>query len=471
MTNPSTLADTGHPCFAYIDRGERFVFVNAAFAKLAGHPAESITGERVEAVLGPSAYAKARPHFDRAFAGAHAEYEAVSTSGQSGSSLHVILVPRHEGGKVVGVFVVGIDVTRERNEASALEESRDRLASVLATATEAIVTIDEDARIDSFNPAAETMFGYSAEEAIGQSVSLLMPEPYRSEHDGYIERYVRTREERIIGKGREVVARRKDGSTFPVDLNVSEIDGQRGFTGIIRDMTASKRAAAALERSREELRSLSARLLTAEEAERRRISRELHDDVNQRLAMLSVDLETLYQEHAADDALSSRLVELRRRVETLSEDVHGMAYRLHPSILDDLGVEAAVRTLCRDFTVRHGLSVAFSVRNFPTRVTMDLASCLYRVVQESLSNAARHSQSPRVAIRLAASGAALRLTVRDYGVGFDVEAARDHRTSLGIVSMEERVRMAGGEFGIHSSPRSGTVIRVTCPLALSDAEP
>jgi signal transduction histidine kinase len=141
-----------------------------------------------------------------------------------------------------------------------------------------------------------------------------------------------------------------------------------------------------------------------------------------------------------------------------------MAYRLHPAILDDLGLPAAVGALADDFTKRHGIEITFRDRHFPRRISMELASCLYRVVQESLANISKHSQSPKVAIRLAGTGRGLRLSIRDYGVGFDVHAARNHRTSLGIVSMEERVRMVEGTLSIWSFPRRGTRIRVTIPV-------
>ena len=364
-----------------------------------------------------------------------------------------------------GVRDPGRDVANPSggDDASELQASRDRLASVLETAAEAIVTIDSRGTIDTFNPAAERMFGYRADEAVGQNVNILMPEPYRSEHDGHIERYLRTGETRIIGIGREAVGRRKDGSTLPIEIAVSEIDHLHRFTGIIRDISERKRAEQALERSREELRLLSARLLAAEDSERRRISRELHDDVNQRLAMLSIDLETLAGDEHLGGETASKLESLRQQVADLSEDIHGMAYRLHPSILDDLGLSAAIRSLIDEFSKRHGIEVSFQERHFPQRIPTMVASCLYRIAQESLTNIAKHSGSARAAIHLAGARDAIRLSIRDFGVGFDVQEARNHRKSLGILSMEERVRLSGGSLTIWSSPRKGSAIRVTVP--------
>ena len=345
--------------------------------------------------------------------------------------------------------------------ASELQSSRDRLASVLETVADAIVTIDRSGIIDSFNPAAERMFGYSADEALGQNVSMLMPEPFRSEHDGYIERYLATGEARVSRVGREVTGQRKDGSTFPAEIAVSEIDHQQRFTGILRDISERKRTEEALERSREELRRLSARLLAAEDSERRRISRELHDDVNQRLAMLSIDIETLVADDTVSPDTLTTLESLRAQVAELSVDIHRMAYRLHPSILDDLGVAAAIRSFSDQFAKRHGIEVTVRERSVPVTIPTTVASCLYRVTQESLSNVAKHSKTSRVSIRLVGRSDGVRLSIRDFGVGFDVRAARNHRQSLGILSMEERVRLIGGDLVIRSFPRRGTSIRIT----------
>jgi PAS domain S-box-containing protein len=458
------LAENVPAAFAWVDSEQRYVFANKAHEALLGVATETILGQRVETVVGTAAYDTARPHIAQALSGKEASFERSARIRGAKTWVRTTLVPRFDAhGLVTGFFALSVDLTKEKDYAEAIHDSRDRLASVLDTAAEAIVTIDENGSIASFNPAAQRMFGYTEAEAIGRNVRILMPEPYRSEHDGYIKRYLETGETKIIGRGREVTARHKDGSIFPADLAVSKIDHQRRFTGIIRDVTDRKKAQEALRKSRQELRDLSARLLTAEDAERRRISRELHDDLNQRIAMISVDLDRLLQEEGSRD-MEPSLRGLHDSVTRLSEDVRSLAYRLHPAILDDLGLSAAVRSLIADFAEHYDIAVSLRERRFPKRLSTELSSCFYRVVQESLANVARHSRSARVAIRLVGSLRALRLSIRDYGVGFDVQEARNHRRTLGIVSMEERVRMSGGHFSIWSSSERGTRIRVTVPL-------
>ena len=362
------LAENVPAFFAYIDADERYVFANKAHEALFGLPSDRIEGMSLEELVGREAYELTRPHVARALAGDEVIDETEIPIRGRRRWVRVNLMPdRDEDGRVRGFFALAADFTREKRALQAVKESHDRLASVLETVMEAIVTIDKTGSIDGFNPAAERMFGYTADEVMGRNVSMLMPEPYHSEHDRYIERYLQTREARIIGKGREVTALRKDGSTFPIELAVSEIDHQERFNGIIRDITARKKTEAALELSREELRLLSARLLTAEESERRRISRELHDDINQRLAMLSIDLERCAASRSLDAEASALLKQLQENVSTLSDDVHAMAYRLHPAILDDLGLLPAVRALVNDFSTRHGIEVSVRERHFPAR--------------------------------------------------------------------------------------------------------
>jgi PAS domain S-box-containing protein len=450
--------------FAYVGADERFRFVNKACQEFFGLSASQMIGRTVREVIGERAYAHAKPHFEAVLSGQEQQFERpVLLEAHDDRWLHVHYVPDFDGnGAVLGVFTFARDITDRKTAERALKQSRDRLAAVVNTATDAIIAINAAGAIESFNPAAERMFGYAAEEVIGENVKILIPEPYRSEHDGYIRRYRETGEARIIGIGRELEARRKDGSIFPVDLAVSDIERGRRFTGIIRDIEPRKRSQAQLARSRETLRSLSARLITAEESERRRISRELHDDFSQRLAMLSVDIEALKEEERFASE-REKLGEMSRRIADLTDDMHRLAYSLHPSILDHLGLAAALRRYVEEFTVRHGVEVVFRERGFTQGLESETASCLYRFAQESLANIAKHSGSPRATVRLIGASHALRISVRDYGQGFDLEEVRRRATTLGLVSMEERVRMMGGTFSLRSTPGKGTLVQATCP--------
>ena len=221
----------------------------------------------------------------------------------------------------------------------------------------------------------------------------------------------------------------------------------------------------ALQHSQQELRALTARLLTAQEEERRRISRDLHDDINQRLAMVVVELEGLERTSPELSAtLSSRLRSLQDNVAELSEDIRHLAYQYHPSVLDDLGLTVALQRLVEDFSQRAGLPCTFSYEHVPELVPPEIATCLYRLTQESLTNAGKHAQAARIGVVLRGIDEELILTIMDDGVGFDSNEHRGSSPSLGLISMKERAHLIQGELQVESAPGRGTSIRIRIPL-------
>ncbi len=242
---------------------------------------------------------------------------------------------------------------------------------------------------------------------------------------------------------------------------------------MMRDITQRKQTEevlrlneAELEKYRRELQLLTAQRMRAQEDERRRLSRELHDDVNQRLGMLIVDLELLGQRlMSSPDETSAHLREYGRRISDLSQNIHDMAYQLHPSVLDHLGLVVALRSYVSEWSKREQIKVRFSHRNVPESLDENVATCLYRVAQESLRNAARHSRSPRISVVLAGSARQISLSIKDFGIGFDPESRNEQHHGLGIVSMNERVRLVNGRFSLKSKPGLGTRVTVEVPLS------
>jgi len=217
-----------------------------------------------------------------------------------------------------------------------------------------------------------------------------------------------------------------------------------------------------------ELRALSSRLLVAQETEARRIARELHDDLNQGLALLSVEMELLGQNPPASaDQLSGRMQELVARARQLSSSVHHLSHQLHPAKLEQLGLVAAVGGLCRELTQAHGLEIEFTPDGMPASVPPDTAVCLYRLVQEGLRNVVKHSGAHHATVDLRGSADAMSLRIVDDGAGFDA-ALIQGKEGLGLVSMRERVLHLGGTITIDSRPSSGTRIDVGLPLGAKD---
>jgi signal transduction histidine kinase len=220
--------------------------------------------------------------------------------------------------------------------------------------------------------------------------------------------------------------------------------------------------------SQRELRQLTGRLLEAQEGERRRIARELHDDLNQSLALLAVELDVLGRKPPALDAgLAGRLAEIAARVKDLSTAVHDLSHELHPSKLEHLGLVAAVGGLCRDVALSHELEVEFTHAADLGELPADVTLCLYRIVQETLRNVVKHSGSRRAAVDLSGTADAVRLRVADDGVGF-APGAVVAAGGLGLVSMRERLYMVGGLLTIDSRPGGGTRIEVRVPTAVGD---
>jgi two-component system CheB/CheR fusion protein len=233
--------------------------------------------------------------------------------------------------------------------------------------------------------------------------------------------------------------------------------------------TALHESEAALLRSRDELRALAAKLMQTQAEERRRVSRELHDDLSQRIAKLQFDVETLEQRVPLDlKSLKKRLLTIRDGVETLSNDVRRIAYELHPSALDHLGLAVALRSYVGEFTEREGIPVHLTSCKVPAKIPAEVASALFRIVQEALRNVAKHAGKTSVSIALTGGSKRLSLSIRDNGIGFNVDSVRD-KGGLGLISMQERARLISADFSLETQPGRGTTITVYVPLSLQGA--
>ncbi len=214
-----------------------------------------------------------------------------------------------------------------------------------------------------------------------------------------------------------------------------------------------------------ELRELAANLLEAQEEERRRVSRELHDELGQRLALLEIQIEEMKRRLGSDERLASELVTLRTRVGEIADDVHRICYRLHPAILENLGLVAAVRSYCEEYSAWSGIKARFSYCDVPSHLPASVSLCIYRVVQEALRNAAKHSRATRAIVMLRGIRHGLQIVIKDSGRGFVLDQVRG-KGGLGLISVTERVRLAGGNCAIRSAPDQGTRIQAWIPLSM-----
>jgi PAS domain S-box-containing protein len=271
--------------------------------------------------------------------------------------------------------------------------------------------------------------------------------------------------------------RRFDGSyRWILDNGVPLLGPNGSFEGYIgscidvtehKDLVESLRAREqSLQETRQRLRELAAQLLNAQEEERRRVAREMHDDWTQRLALLGIDFMKLEKQLSTPETALPLLRAMQKQLVDLSEDVHALSRQLHPSILDDLGLIEALRSECASFSRRERISVAYIAPKGPINVPKNVSLCVYRVSQESLRNVAKHSKVKEACVSLEVSGAELRLRIEDQGTGFDSSAAHAQPT-LGHSSMQERVRLIQGRLSITSAPGRGTIVELAAPLARS----
>jgi len=251
---------------------------------------------------------------------------------------------------------------------------------------------------------------------------------------------------------------RKHGTQFWGRLNVSlwrNGDGDAPLVfAFVEDITDRKLSELALA-------SVSHKLIEAQEQERLRISRELHDDIGQRLAMLAIELQQL-QERPFE--ARERIAELQKQTAGIAADIQSLSHELHSSKLQFLGIAVATKSFCREFETQQKVEIDFRTDDLPTALPPDISLCFFRVLQESLRNAARHSSVRHFEVRLWGTSGEIHLTVSDSGVGFDKEAANASR-GLGLVSMEERLKMLNGTFSIESRPQHGTTVHARIPFS------
>jgi PAS domain S-box-containing protein len=373
-----------------------------------------------------------------------------------------------------------------------LRYAEARTRQILDTAGDGILTVDELGTIKSFNRAAVRIFGYRADEVIGRSVSMLF--------SSTLDPGVGTGEAKIIGATGEVLeGRRKDGSTFPVEPAVSKVreGSQRRLTYVLRDLTERRKAEEALRRAHDELEqrvqqrtaqlaaanqglqkrarelaeaqrrlsTLSAQLLATQEAERRHLARELHDEVGQTLTALKLNLQAARSLTGPEG--QAPLEESLGIVDRTIEQVRNLSLDLRPAMLDDLGLAAALRWYVNRQAKRADFVAELDLDDALPRLPPAQETMCFRVVQEALTNVARHAQASQVWIAIRGAGDKIGLSVRDDGVGFDVAAARQRAVrgaSLGLLGIEERVRLVGGSLEIRSAAGEGAEICVEFPL-------
>jgi two-component system, chemotaxis family, CheB/CheR fusion protein len=372
---------------------------------------------------------------------------------------------RTRDNRIDGVIVVLLDIDLIKRPL--LEEaraSRDYASVLLESSGQAVIAVGLDERIVLINTGVEKMFGYRRDEIVGQPLRLLLPESARQHPSQHLREFLDASANQPEGLGLSLDACRKDGSLFPVEVNLSMIQRteRRLAVAFVADITERRRLEKMSEIYRAQIGALAAQLITAQEEERRRVSRELHDGLCQRLASLALDVDGLATQ-ITPAAARTRLRALQTRVIQASEEARHIAYELHPSMLDDLGLVISLKALCDEFSKTETIAVRFTASKLPDSVPQEVASGLYRIAQESLQNVAKHSRAKHVAVELTVPERSIRLSIKDDGVGFDPVTVKG-KGGLGMVGMGERARMMRGRLSMESRPGHGAEIAVRVPM-------
>ena len=463
-----------------VDAAQRIVAVNGAAEAAFRSPRADLVGQPLD-VLIPSRFHDAhREHVDRFGATGvtprRMGAQAVLTARRADGAEFPIeaSISQHGEGAAKRFTVILRDIGERVQAQSRLARSEARLRGILDSAMDAIVTIDETQHVVLFNAAAEAMFGCPQAEAIGAPIARFIPERLRAAHGEHVRAFGDgASAARRMGGSRIVSGLRRNGEEFPLDAAISQIadGGRRYYTVILRDISERVKAHEALRRSKEELQELSATAQVAREQEKARIARELHDELGQALTMLQMDVAWCKARAPAEPPeYGVRLERMETLLKSTVAATRRIAADLRPMMLDDLGLVPAVEWLVGNFTQRTGVACALAVADPDLELPSMHSNAVFRIVQEALTNVAKHAQATRAEVAIGRDGDRLVVRVRDDGVGFPLADPRKPN-SFGLVGLRERAALLRGEARITSGPGAGTAVEVRLPLPAAGGAP
>lgn len=459
------LLDSAMDAIVTVDEEQKIVLYNRAAEKIFGWPRDKILLQPLEKLI------------PERFRATHAEHvHKFGTTGVTSrrmGALKVIYGLRASGeefpidasisqldtakGKLYTVILRDITLRMQAEERHARLAAR--LSGLLDSAMDAIITVDESQRIVLYNRAAEKIFGWTTEEALGQSLAKLMPERFRGGHGAYVQRFGSTGvTSRRMGDNTVVYGRRADGEEFPMEASISQLKTADGklFTVILRDVTERVRA-------QEERTAFAAAAHAIREEEKTRVARELHDELAQSLTALKMDTIWL-RDNAGDapDKLQPKLADMLSMLDRAVASTRRIAADLRPLMLDDLGLVPAIEWLVSNFNQRSGVATTLKADE-DLELREPYATAVFRIVQESLVNVGKHAAATEVNVSIEQVGDAVELVVQDNGKGFVTSAPRKPQ-SLGLMGLRERAQLLRGSVSIDSEPGEGTRVSVRIPM-------
>jgi PAS domain S-box-containing protein len=368
-------------------------------------------------------------------------------------------------------LILAIDITERLKAEEALRQSEEVNRLIMSSSLNAIVCMDTDGKIIYWNPQAEKIFGWEKEEIVGRALAdTIVPPAYRERHKKGLQHYFKTGEGPLLKRLIEITAMNKRGEEFFIELAIIPVkeNGSEFFCAFIQDITERKEAEEQLKQSHEQLRQLASHLQNVREEEQKRIAREVHDELGQQVTGLKMDVAWIWKKISGiegSNPIQEKLKEMTSLLDSAVKTIRKIASELRPGILDDMGLVAALEWQTKEFHKRFSIPIEFksSVRQLEPDSDGTIATGLFRLYQESLTNIARHSGATFVYAELDVDPKNVFLTIIDNGKGFNTEETTNKKT-LGLLGMKERALMMNGELDIISKPGEGTTVKIVVPM-------
>jgi PAS domain S-box-containing protein len=359
--------------------------------------------------------------------------------------------------------IASIAIERQRAEQS-LRESEERSRAILRAIPDSIFLLDSDYTYLDCQPRSSCQAKIPHGNLIGKNMRDVLPPELAEKFVRSFQKVSKSGEPQLVEYDRRVNGQMRYSEARVV------FTSDRKFLVVVRDITERRLAEEALRnrekelsRSHAKIRELAGKLMSAQEEERRRISRELHDDLNQKVAALSIMISTITHQLALEESLKNQLEMVHTYSVEIADGIHRLSHELHPAVLEHVGLAAALRAYVAEFSRLEKIRVELTVPEAVEGIPHDAAVCLYRIAQESLRNIVKHSGVDHAEIMLTINDRAVCLHIVDYGSGFDLSSARNNG-GLGLASMEERIRLVQGSFRISTQPGGGSKLLATIPL-------
>jgi PAS domain S-box-containing protein len=468
------LLESAMDAIVTVDEQQYIVQYNAAAEKVFLWPREAMLGQSLEKLIPQRFRGDHRDHVERfgktgvtsRRMGDRTVVTGLRANGEEFPIEASISQLDEDGHKLFTVILR--DITERARAEQQQVRSEARLRGILDSAMDAIITVDEYQHIVLFNTAAEAVFGCPRDEAIGAPLTWFIPERFRAAHGEHLKRFgeAGTSSRRMGPAQRIVMGLRRNGEEFPIEASISQINegGEKFYTVILRDVTERVRAEDALRRYREELNEFAAAAQSIREQEKSRVARELHDELAQALTALKMDVTWLTERlPAGQDMLAQKLDKMQVILDGSVTATRRIAADLRPLILDDLGLVPAAEWLVQNFRERNGIDCELMIADDELNLPDPYATTVFRILQESLANIAKHARASLVEITICREDGEAKLAVRDNGRGFVTTDPRKP-DAYGLMGLRERAYLVGGEVLIDSAPGRGTAINVRLPI-------